>query len=194
MTDNKNMNNSMKKLKNLIILAALLPLGAIAQDRYATRNGHISFHSETPMENIEAENNKVTSVFDATSGAVQFDVLIKAFAFEKALMQEHFNENYMESNTFPKASFKGKVSGVTAEQLKKAGTYEVMVEGDITMHGVSKPMKTKGTITVDAAGAIKATSAFGVKPEDHGIEIPGVVRKNIAEVIDVKVSLDYAKL
>jgi polyisoprenoid-binding protein YceI len=191
---NEKMKNNMNKLKNLIVVAALVPLSAIAQDRYATRNGHVAFHSETPMENITAENNKVTSVFDATSGVVQFDVLIKAFSFEKALMQEHFNENYMESNTFPKASFKGKVSGVTAEQLKKAGTYEVDVAGDITMHGVTKPMKTKGTITVDAAGAIKATSNFKVKPEDHDITIPGVVRKNIAEVIDVKVSLDYAKM
>jgi len=184
----------MNKFKNLIAFAALLPLSAIAQDRYATRNGSIAFSSETSMENIAAANHKVTSVLDAATGALQFDVLIKAFEFEKALMQEHFNENYMESNTFPKASFKGKMTGVTAEQLTKPGTYEVVVEGDLTIHGVTKPMKTKGKVTVDQAGAISATSDFGVKPEDHDITIPGVVRDKIAKEIQVKVRLDLAKM
>ena len=78
-----------------------------AQERYATRTGHVSFHSDTPMENIEADNYKVTSVIDATTGAVEFAVLMKAFEFEKALMQEHFNENYVESNTYPKADLQG---------------------------------------------------------------------------------------
>lgn len=184
----------MRTLRTFIAVAALLPLAAFAQDRYATRNGHIAFTSETPMETITADNRKVTSVFDATTGAIQFDVLIKAFEFEKALMQEHFNENYMESNTFPKASFKGKMTGVTAEQLRKGGTYPVVVEGEITIHGVAKPVKATGTITVDAAGVVKASSDFVVKPADHGISIPGVVKDKIAEQIQVRVRLDYAKM
>ncbi len=184
----------MKHLKNLAFALALLPLAASAQDRYMTRNGHIAFFSATPMENIEGNNHKVTSVWDVTTGAMQFAVLIKAFEFEKALMQEHFNENYMESNTFPKAEFKGKLAGITAEQLKKAGTYEVSVTGDLTIHGVSKPVSAKGKVTVDAAGAITASSDLIVKPEDHGIKIPGVVRKNIAEEITVKVRMEYAKM
>ncbi|MEO8591112.1 MAG: YceI family protein [Flavobacteriales bacterium] len=184
----------MNTVRTIIAVAALLPLATIAQDRYATRTGHITFTSETPVELIVGENNKVTSVFDATSGAIQFDVLIKAFEFEKALLQEHFNENYMESNTFPKASFKGKMTGVTAEQLKTAGTYEVLVEGELTIHGVMKPVKAKGTLVVDAAGGIKASSDFTVKPEDHGITIPSVVRKSIAEEVQVKVRLDYTKM
>jgi polyisoprenoid-binding protein YceI len=129
-----------------------------------------------------------------TTGALQFAVLIKVFEFEKALMQEHFNENYMESNTFPKAEFKGKLTGVSADQLKKAGTYDAVVTGDLTIHGMTKPVTAKGTVTVDAAGAIKASSDFAVKPEDHGIKIPGVVRQNIAQEITVKVRLDYAKM
>ena len=182
----------MKHLKNLAFALALLPLAASAQDRYMTRNGHIAFFSATPMENIEANNHKVTSVWDVTTGAMQFAVLIKAFEFEKALMQEHFNENYMESNTFPKATFKGKLSGITADQLKKAGTYEVTVTGDLTIHGVAKPATSKGTFTVDANGAIKATSEFAVKPADHGIKIPGGV--NVADQIQVKVKMDYQKM
>ena len=181
----------MKKPINLIAVVALLPLSLSAQDRYATRNGHITFHSSTPVEDIKGDNHKVTSVFDAGSGAVEFAVLVKAFDFEKALMQEHFNENYMESNTFPKATFKGTFSGVTADQLKKPGTYTVEVKGDLTMHGVTKPVATTGTIVVDQEGKVKAESTFVVSPEDHDIEIPGMVRDKIAKEIQVQVRIDY---
>jgi hypothetical protein len=181
-------------MKNLIILALLLPISVAAQERYMTRTGHIAFFSETPMENIEANNNKVTCVWDAGTEAIELAALIKAFEFEKALMQEHFNENYMESNTFPKATFKGKLSGVSAEQLKKPGTYPVELAGDLTIHGVTKPIKTSGTVEVDAKGAVKASCDLDVKPEDHGIGIPGVVRKSIAERIQVKVRLDLQKM
>ena len=184
----------MNTARNLLFAAMALPLSLFAQDRYGTRNGHIAFFSETSMENIEANNHKVSSVWDATSGAIQFAVLIKAFEFEKALMQEHFNENYMESNTFPKAEFKGKLAGVTADQIKKPGTYEVTVTGDLTIHGVTKPATAKGKVTVDANAAVSAASDFIVKPEDHGIKIPGMVRKNIAEEITVKVRLNYEKM
>ncbi|MBL7952100.1 MAG: YceI family protein [Flavobacteriales bacterium] len=184
----------MNSLKNICIALSMAPMALMAQERFATRNGHITFFSHTSMEDIEAHNRKVTTVWDATTGAVEFAVLIKAFEFEKALMQEHFNENYMDSNTFPKATFKGKISGVSAADLKKAGTYPVDVTGELTIHGVAKPVTTKGTITVDASGAVKASSEFDVKPEDHGIEIPGVVRKNIAERMKVTVALDYAKM
>ena len=184
----------MTKLKNIALALAFVPSALIAQERFATRNGHIHFFSGTAVENIEADNNKVTSVFDATSGAIEFAALVKAFEFEKALMQEHFNENYMESNTFPKAEFKGKMTGVTAEQLKKPGTYDVLVEGDLTIHGVTKPVKAKGTLTVEANGTVKASSDFMVRPEDHGIKIPGMVRKNLAEQIAVRVRMDYARM
>lgn len=184
----------MKNVKNLILMLTLMPMMAVAQERYGTRSGHITFFSETPMENIEAHNHKVSSVLDATSGAIQFAVLIKAFEFEKALMQEHFNENYMESNTFPKADFKGTVEGMTAARYSEPGSYPVTVKGDLTIHGVTKQVTHPGTILVEKGGAIKATSEFKVKPEDHGIAIPGVVRPNIAEYILVKVNMSYDKL
>ncbi len=186
----KNMNT----LKTISLALALVPAMLSAQERFATRTGHIAFFSETSMENIEGNNRKVTSVFDATSGAIEFAALIKAFEFEKALMQEHFNENYMESNTFPKATFKGKLTGVGEDEMKKEGNYTVTVAGDLTIHGVTKPITAKGTLTVDAAGQVKATSEFLVNPEDHGIKIPSVVRSNIAESIKVIVKLDYAKM
>ena len=174
--------------------ALLLPLVAGAQERYMTRNGHISFHSATPLENIDADNRKVTSVWDTSSGTIEFAVLIKAFEFEKALMQEHFNENYMESNTYPKASFKGTLKGVSPEQLKEPGAYEAQVEGELTIHGVARPVKSKGTVTVAGDGTISASSDLVVRPEDHGIKVPGLVRKKIADEVQVNVRMDYQKM
>jgi polyisoprenoid-binding protein YceI len=178
----------------LAFLGLLIPTLTTAQERYGSRTGHVAFFSSTPVENIEANNYKAASVYDATSGAMEFSVLIKGFEFEKALMQEHFNENYMESNTYPKAVFKGKVVGITAADLKKPGKYDVTVEGDLTMHGVTRKITEKGAISVEPTGAVKAESQFNVKAEDYTIEIPSVVRKQIAEQIQVKVRIDYQKM
>lgn len=184
----------MNTRKTFLLALAAMPLALAAQDRFATRNGHIRFFSSTPMENIEADNNKVTSVLDATTGAIEFAALIKAFQFEKALMQEHFNENYMDSNTYPKATFKGKVTGFGSAELKKPGSYPVQVNGDLTIHGVTRPHAGTATITVDAAGGLKAVSEFEVKPEDHRIEIPAVVREKIAQQLKISVDLTYTRM
>ena len=185
---------TMRTAKTILSIAFLLPLGLSAQDRFATRTGHVSFFSATPMENVEAHNHKSTSVFDATSGAIQFAVLMKGFEFEKALMQEHFNENYVESNIYPKGLFKGKVSGISAEDLAKPGKYNVTLDGDLTMHGVAQHRTLKATVTVEPSGVIRAESEFNIKPEEHKITIPNVVRGQIAEEIQVKVRFDYQKM
>ncbi len=183
----------MKNILRLLAAAILVPSLATAQKPFASRAGEISFHSSTPIENIDAVNRKANSVFDATSGAIEFSVLIKGFEFEKALMQEHFNENYMESNTFPRSTFKGKMTGITDEQMTKPGKYEVNVQGDLTMHGVTKPVSSKGIVVVEGTTAT-ATSTFTVVPEDFNIAIPGVVRGKIAERIEVKVRIPYTRL
>lgn len=179
---------------NRILLSGLLLLPAFvfAQERYATRTGEVTFFSETPMENIDAVNHKATSVIDLTTGQVQVSMLMKAFEFEKALMQEHFNENYVESNTYPKGEFKGKFTGFTAENAKKPGKYEVVLEGDLTMHGVTQKRTLNATIEVDANGVLKASCDFTLKPADHGIKIPGGV--NVAEDIKVKARMDFQKM
>jgi len=184
----------MTLLSNALLGLALAPLTLLAQDRYMTRTGHVDFHSSTPIEDIHADNDKAVSVWDAGTGALEISMLIKAFTFKKALMQEHFNENYMESGKFPKSNFKGSIKGVTAAQLAVAGTYPVTVEGQITIHGVEKPVKAGGTITVDGKGGIRADSQFKVKPADHDIKIPGAVRDNIAESIQITVRFDYTKM
>ncbi len=178
-----------------LLFPALLAVATLsAQERYATRNGHISFHSDTPMEKIEAHNRKATSVFDATTGAIELAVLMKGFEFDKALMQEHFNENYVESDKFPKATFKGRITGITAEDLKKPGSRPVTVEGELTMHGVTKAVKATGTLGMEPTGAIRATGSFTVRPEDYNIAIPGMVRDNIAKEIVIRIEADHARM
>lgn len=183
----------MKTIKAILLALTVSP-ALMAQDRFATRNGYIQFFSGTPMENIEAHNRKVTSVFNASSGAIEFAALVKAFEFEKALMQEHFNENYMESNTFPKATFKGRLAGVGMNELGKPGNYPVTVIGDLVIHGVSRPLSANGVLVVGADGTLKASSTFKVKPEDHGIKVPGVVRDKIAKEIQVTLDLTYTRM
>jgi len=173
------------KKQVIIISALLLSVSSLfAQGKYFTRDGEVHFFSETPMENIDAHNQKATCVLDTETGAVEFAVLIKSFEFEKALMEEHFNENYMESNEFPKATFKGQIQDYSKDLL--ASGNPVMVKGKMSIHGVVRDVEAKGKIEKEKEG-MHLQSAFIVKPEDYDIEIPNTVRDNIAKEIEVKV-------
>ncbi len=179
----------MKKLFfSLIVL--VFALGSADAQKYFTRSGKISFYSDAPLEKIEAVNNSATSVLDAETGKMEFAVLIKGFQFEKSLMQEHFNENYMESSKYPKALFKGKITDMDAVNFNQDGEYTVNVKGDLTIHGVTQPKEATGTFTVKD-GKIAASSTFETKVADHKIEVPSVVRENIAKAVLVKVEIDY---
>lgn len=167
----------------------LLALSVNAQ-KFMTKNGFISFYSHTPLEEIKAENNQVAGVMDAATGEMVFQVLIKSFHFERALMEEHFNENYMESDKYPKAQYKGKIKDLSKVDFKKPGKYDVTVAGDITIHGVTKPLETGGTIEVTADG-INADSKFNLTPEDYNITIPGVVREKINKTMEATVLMKF---
>ena len=186
----------MKTTINIIIIFFITSFGlqAVQAQKYMTKNGNIRFYSETPMETIEATNSQVNAALDSQTGDLVFKVLIKSFNFEKALMQEHFNENYMESDKFPNSTFQGKVTNLSAIDFKKEGTYEAMIEGDLTIHGVTKKISEKGTFTVKAGDKIHGNSKFNVKPADYSIKIPGAVVKNIAETIEVTVDIELAKM
>ncbi len=181
-------------MKRLITLTffAMLVLSVSAQ-KYMTKNGFISFFSHTPMEDIKAENNQVASVLDASAGEIVFQVLINSFHFERALMEEHFNENYMESEKYPKASFKGKISDPKTVDFKKNGTYDVVIEGDLTIRDVTKKMSVKGTVEV-ITGGVNANAKFIIAPEDFNIKIPSVVREKIAKTLEVTVAMKYAPI
>lgn len=158
--------------------------------KYYTKNANISFFSKTSMENIKADNNQVMTVLNTQTGDLQFSVIIKSFQFEKALMEEHFNENYMESEKYPKATFKGIITDLKNVSFEKDGVYNVTVTGDMNMHGATKKITSSGSITV-SAGKISANSKFLLKPEDYNISIPKLVRNNIAESIEVTVSSNF---
>ena len=130
------------------------------------------------------------SVLNTQTGDMQFSVLIKSFHFEKALMEEHFNENYLESDKFPKATFKGVISDVSKISFTTDGMYSVSVSGDLTLHGVTKKISSTGTITVKG-GKISADSKFNIKLADYNVSIPKLVKDNISETVEVKVAALY---
>ncbi len=172
-----------------VLLSALccaMMMNASAQ-KYMTRTGKITFFSSTKVENIEAINNEASAVLDAANGSIVVLVPIKSFRFEKQLMQEHFNENYMESDKYPKAEFKGKVTDMTNVNLEKDGVYKVTAEGKLTMHGVTKDVAVPGTITVKGKTATVNT-VFQVKPAEYNIDIPKLVSAKIAESIEITIN------
>ena len=175
---------------SLIILSLVTSVNA---QKYMTKNGFISFFGHTPMEDIKADNNQVASVLDISTGDLVFQVLIKSFHFDRALMEEHFNENYMESDKFPKAIFKGKITNLKSINFAKNGTYDVTVEGDITIRDATNKINAKGTIEV-ITGGINANSKFLISPEDYKINIPAVVREKIAKNLEVTVTMKYSPL
>ncbi|MCW5923274.1 MAG: YceI family protein [Saprospiraceae bacterium] len=174
--------------KRLFILAALFVFAAptFAQ-KYFTRDGKVKFFSDASMEKIEAVNKSATAVLDAATGKMEWKVLIKGFLFEKALMQEHFNENYMESSKYPNATFKGEITNLSEIDLSKDGTYKAKVKGKMNIHNVEKDMETAGTIKV-SGNAITLHSEFLVKCSDHNIKIEAGKVANIAN--DIKVTVD----
>jgi hypothetical protein len=182
----------MKKVIVLIFLGVVLAYTVQAQ-RYMTKNGKISFFSEAPLENIEAHNNQVNFALNTQTGDILAKVLIKSFVFEKALMQEHFNENYMESDTYPNSMLKGKITNLNAVDFTKDGIYEVLIEGDLTIHGVTKPVAEKGTFEVKGS-QITGKCEFSVLVSDYGIKIPATVADNIAKEIEVTVDVVLDKV
>ena len=160
---------------------------SIAQGKFYTKTGKISFFSSAPLENIEAVNKSVIALLDSKSGDFQFGVLMKGFEFKKALMQEHFNKNYVESDKFPKSEFKGQVTNNSSVNYTTDGSYPVTVKGKLTIHGVTKDVETSGTLTVKE-GKVQANSEFNVLVADYNITIPKMYRDNISKSIKVTVN------
>mgnify|MGYP001557782501 CR=1 FL=1 len=155
---------------------------------YTAKSSGISFFSEAPMENIEAVNKKSSSLLNTKTKQVVFQIPIPAFEFKKDLMKEHFNENYMESEKYPQASFNGKINEEI--DFSKNGAYTASATGKLLIHGVEKERTLKGEITIKE-GSISLKGDFTVVIADHNIKIPKVVIKNIAEEVLVKVKVEY---
>lgn len=174
----------------LLLGATIASINVAQAQNFFTKNGMVSFFSKSPLENISAVNNQVVSVLNTATGDIKFSVIIKGFKFRKALMQEHFNENYMESEKYPKANFNGTITDINKVDFSKDGDHNVTVSGDLVMHGITNKITAPAIITVKA-GKFIATSSFPVLLADYDISIPKVVENNISKSIELKVNCSY---
>ena len=172
-----------------ILVLAVISLQVFAQKKLFSKSGIISFNSKTAIEKIEAKNKKVLAVIDAESNKIEFSVLIKGFEFEKALMQEHFNEDYLESDKYPKAFFKGTFDESNLPVTFTNNTTQILqVSGNLTLHGVTKAIKTTATMMVKNK-VISATSVFAIVLSDYKIKVPALVANNISKEITVTINI-----
>ncbi|MDX5326104.1 MAG: YceI family protein [Bacteroidota bacterium] len=178
-------------MKRIILAFVLLfSVQGIFAQKYLSREVYLKFYGETPLETIEAVTNQGSGVIDAETKKIAFQVLVKSFTFEKALMQEHFNENYIESDKFPKATFRGTLEGDI--DFNKTGKQKAMAVGTMNIHGVDKDMSVPVEIEVKD-GEILLSSVFMLSPEDFNIEIPSVVRDKIAKEMETTLKAQLKK-
>lgn len=177
----------MNKIFTFLFLFILLTDTDTKADRYIANQGQVSFFSYTPVENIEAVNNQVYSIFDSTTNEIAISMLMRAFIFKKALMYEHFNESYVESDIYPKANFSGKIidfdRSLTTTQTK-------IVKGTLTIHGISKEIDIKANIEPKKNGYI-ISGDFDAVVKDFEIKIPPILASNIAKTINVTFKFEY---
>jgi polyisoprenoid-binding protein YceI len=183
-------------MKKVIFAMAMLSASMVATAQTSvTKDGVIEFNatSAKSFDKIEAKNPKTVATINAATGAIEIGVLITGFHFESALMEEHFNENYLESKKFKSATFKGSITNLKDVNLKKDGTYPVKVSGKLTMHGVTKDVTTDGKVVVKGGIITEAQAEFVTKLADYGVVIPGAVNDKIATEAKLKVHLKDMK-
>lgn len=175
----------------LYIFLFLLSLeSGLAQEIFQTKNARISFYSSAPVEDIMAVSREGSSLYNAATGEIIFKVRMRSFEFDKDLMREHFNENYVESHKYPEATFRGVISPVP--DPGSTNDQEVLFKGDLEVHGRTRPREIPGTITI-SGDYMNIKTKFDVANEDHDIKIPRLMFRNIAEVIKVTVDAHYTK-
>ena len=179
--------NKMKMKLSLLLACILVGFSSMGQ-LYMAQNGEVSFFSKTPLEDIDATNKQVSSIINSATNEVAVQMRVTQFTFPNKLMQEHFNENYLESEKYPSATFKGKIKEVV--DLKVPGTYAITAVGTATIHGVTKPIEIKGTI-VSTGQTLSFNGQFDVKLVDYKVDIPKIVFAKIAETIQVKSKIVY---
>jgi len=168
----------------VLVLIATMP-GAVGQ-KYVTEATVVSFFSHATIEDIAAANKKAVGIFNTSNGDIAFSVPIQEFTFAKSLMQEHFNEKYMESDKYPKSTFQGKISDFN---IAATGVQNVKASGRLTIHGVTNNIDVPGTIEKEGEKLLMK-SKFKVKLQDYKIAIPQLLWQNIAE--EVEVTLEFA--
>ncbi len=176
----------------LLTLIALNCIVNVSAQQYITKTGHAYFMSHTDAIDIDGNNHQVAAIANIETGEVVFIVLIKAFEFTLATADKHFNETYMESDEFPKATFKGKIPKMNTIDLSKDGEYPVTAEGMLTIHGQTQPVSKEGKLIVKN-GTIGLESDFQVSISDYNIKVPRSVEHRVAKIVDVHIDMVLEK-
>lgn len=175
-------------MRLLLAISLLFAVNVTLAQKYFTKTGITEFKASVEaFEPVEAVNKSTTAILNTTNGQVASLLFVKAFHFKVALMEEHFNENYMDSDKHPKATFKGNIVNFKMSDLSNKEK-EYKIKGTLTIKGKSNPVETLAKLKL-VDGKVVVDANFSVKPEDYGIEIPGIVRKKIAQ--SVKIILHY---
>lgn len=176
----------------ITVLLTVSVLQTFAQSPLVDRKGEAHFFSNAPLEDIEATNDEVLGAIDLEKGTIAVSMLISGFEFRKSLMQEHFNENYMESEKFPKSTFKGTLQNFESLNFDQNGSFSAQASGEIEIHGVTKPWSAMVSFEVDSK-SISAQTVFMVELKDFGVKIPRMLFKNIAEEVEVTAKFNFNK-
>lgn len=176
-------------LQKTLLLLFLLAAGVVrGQSIYVTDKGTVSFFSEAPIENIEARHFGPQSILNLAKQEIAFIIPIRGFRFEKSLMEEHFNEKYMESDRYPTATFSGTLSQPVT--LVRDTVCPLSATGKLTIHGVERPVEIVGKAEV-RAGTLRLTSSFPVAVKEYGVSIPKLLTENIADTVRVDLDITY---
>lgn len=173
------------------MLCILSSIFVDAQDNFITQNGKVHFYSKTPLEDIEANTQSAIGVLYTATKKVQAKIPIQSFEFKQKLMQEHFNENYLESDKYPYGNLDATI--VENIDFTRNGVYDITISGILDIHGIKKPRDIKAKLTIADGMPKKATATFDIKLVEHKIKIPKAVILNIAEVITVDINFDLVK-
>ncbi len=186
-TEHKNIYSQFLFFILLISMIMTGTEGLQAQSKYRTKGGVVNFNASTPLQDIEAVNEAVNAIMEAETGRFAVVMLIKDFEFPRKLMQEHFNENYMETETYPKSTFSGVIEDF---DLDSVGSNEIKktVKGELTIHGVKRSRSEEITLR-KKGNTIHLESSFIVRPEEHDIEVPKIVFAKIAQEVEVTIDL-----
>lgn len=177
--------NCLPTMKHLLTFAAIaLSLSASAQ-KLTSKDSYARINASTPVEDVDAVLNNGVGILNTETNEAVWQLQMQSFTFKRALMQEHFNESYMESEKYPKATLKAKIEGV--KDWTKPATYKGVIKGQMEIHGVKKDVSVPSTITVNKDGSVTVESEFSVRTADYGIKIPTLVVMKVAEVVTVTV-------
>ncbi|MFK7747974.1 MAG: YceI family protein [Kordia sp.] len=172
----------------LVLLFSISGSVTSQTNQYIERQGQVTFFSYTSVENIQATNNQVLSLFNSESQEIAVSILMRAFVFKKSLMHEHFNESYIESDLYPKATFSGKIKGFDASDSEPQTR---MIQGDFTLKNTTKPVEIKATISKSAQG-YTISGTLDIMIDDYDIKVPPLLSPNISKKIEVTFNFNYA--